>query len=79
MRASFVRDGQDFSSVLGRVKGTLYVGRTSAGGKGTAIDLDNDGKDDVIFSQTCAFILQLILFCVQVHTNDPRKPCHACH
>jgi class 3 adenylate cyclase/DNA-binding SARP family transcriptional activator len=21
----------------------------------------------------------LILFCVQGHTNDPRKPCHACH
>jgi hypothetical protein len=59
VRASFVSDGQDFSSLLGRVKGTLYVGRTSAGGKGTAIDLDNDGRNDVTFSQTCAFILQL--------------------
>jgi hypothetical protein len=59
VRASFVRHGQDFSSVLGRVKGTLYVGRTSAGGEGNAIDLDNDGKNDVTFNQTCAFILQL--------------------
>jgi hypothetical protein len=57
--ASFVRKGQDFSSVLGRVKGTLYVGRTSAGGVGKGIDLDNDGKNDVTFDRTCAFILQL--------------------
>jgi hypothetical protein len=59
VRASFVRKGQDFSSVLGRVKGTLYVGRTSAGGAGKGIDLDNDGKNDVTFDRTCAFILQL--------------------
>ena len=59
VRASFVRKGQDFSSVLGRVKGTLYVGRTSAGGVGNGIDLDNAGKNDVTFDQTCAFILQL--------------------
>src|SRR5205814_56274 len=32
VRASFERHGQDFASVLGRVKGNLYVGRTSAGG-----------------------------------------------
>lgn len=59
VRASFVRDGQDFSSVLGRVRGTLYVGRTSAGGEGKAIDLDRDGKDDATFDQSCAFVLQL--------------------
>jgi hypothetical protein len=59
VRTSFVRKGQDFSSVLGRMKGTLYVGRTSAGGEGKGIDLDNDGKNDVTFDQTCAFILQL--------------------
>jgi hypothetical protein len=41
------------------VKGTLYVGRTSAGGEGKGIDLDNDGKNDVTFDQTRAFILQL--------------------
>src|SRR5262249_6961577 len=59
VRASFVRAGQDFASLLGRVKGHLYVGRTSAGGEGDAIDLDNDGTDDVTFDRTCAFILQL--------------------
>ncbi|BCU77904.1 hypothetical protein [Luteolibacter sp. LG18] len=59
VRASFKRKGADFTSVLGRVTGTLYTGRTSAGGEGKAIDLDRDGKDDVTFSETCAFILQL--------------------
>jgi hypothetical protein len=59
LRASFKQDGKDFSSALGRVKGTLYVGRTSAGGVGKAIDLDNDGTDDVSFSESCGFILQL--------------------
>ena len=57
--ASFRRNGADFSSVLGRVKGDLYVGRTSAGGFGDGIDLDNDGIDDVKFSRPCRFILQL--------------------
>jgi hypothetical protein len=59
VRTSFKRDGQDFSSVLGQVKGNLYVGRTSAGGEGKAIDLTGDGKDDVTFDQACAFVLQL--------------------
>lgn len=48
-----------FSSILGRVEGTLYVGRTSAGGEGTALDLDGDGTDDVTFSARCRFVLQL--------------------
>ena len=59
VRAGFRREGRDFSSVLGRVAGTLYLGRTAAGGQGQGIDLDQDGKDDVKFDQTCAFILQL--------------------
>ncbi|MBN1515788.1 hypothetical protein JXA32_04390 [Candidatus Sumerlaeota bacterium] len=59
VRASFKRDGLNFSSVLGRVEGALYVGRTSAGGVGDSIDLDNDGQADVTFDQPCAFILQL--------------------
>jgi hypothetical protein len=59
VRTSFTRNGDDFSSVLGRVKGNLYVGRTSAGGQGSAIDLDNDGTDDVTVSRACNFILQL--------------------
>lgn len=59
VRASFTRSGNDFSSIVGRVKGSLYVGRTSAGGQGAGIDLDNDGTNDVTFSQSCNFILQL--------------------
>ena len=48
-----------FHSLLGRVSGNLYVGRTSAGGVGTEIDLDGDGKPDVRFSRECGFLLQL--------------------
>ena len=59
VRASFVRDGADFSSVLGRVRGDTYVGRTSAGGVGSGIDLDGDGTNDVTFDQSCSFVLQL--------------------
>ncbi len=59
VRNGFVRNGGDFASMLGRVQGNLYVGRTTAGGEGQALGLDNDGKDDVTFDQTCAFILQL--------------------
>lgn len=59
VRDSFVRTGGDFSSVLGWVRGTLYRGRTSAGGVGQGMDINQDGKDDVTFDQSCAFILQL--------------------
>jgi hypothetical protein len=59
VRASFKRDGDDFSSLLGGVKGTLYVGRTSAGGEGKEIDLTNDGKNVVTFDRFCSFVLQL--------------------
>jgi len=54
-----VRRGRDFASLLGRVRGNLYVGRNSAGGEGGAIDLDDDGTDDATFDPPCAFILQL--------------------
>ncbi|MEP6960086.1 MAG: hypothetical protein ABI980_15270, partial [Nitrospirota bacterium] len=60
VRDSFVyNSSSDFSSVLGRVSGNLYMGRTSAGGVGDSIDLDGDGTPDVTFSATCGFILQL--------------------
>ena len=59
VRASFRRVGPDFSSVLGRVEGKLYIGRTAAGGVGKAIDLEHDGRDDVTFDRECAFVLQL--------------------
>jgi hypothetical protein len=60
VRDSFVYNSPtDFSSVLGKVSGNLYVGRTSAGGVGNSIDLNGDGTPDVIFSAMCGFILQL--------------------
>lgn len=59
VRAGFVRDGDDFVSPLGRVRGALYIGRSSAGGRGDRIDLDADGAPDVTFSEPCDFVLQL--------------------
>jgi hypothetical protein len=51
------RDG--FESDLGSVHGTLYTGRTSAGGEGQSIDCDGDGKIDASFDTRCRFVLQL--------------------
>ena len=48
-----------FSTVLGQVDGNLYVGRTSAGGVGSGVDLDGDGQMDVKFNSACGFVLQL--------------------
>lgn len=48
-----------FASALGSVRGTLYAGRTSAGGEGRSIDCDGDGKPDAAFDPPCRFILQL--------------------
>jgi hypothetical protein len=59
VRGSFEVTPDGFRSVLGRVSGNLYAGRTSAGGAGTEIDLDGDGKADVRFSRECGFLLQL--------------------
>ena len=59
VRASFRREAAGFSTVLGRVDGDVYVGRTSAGGVGSGVDLDADGTQDVTFSESCGFILQL--------------------
>lgn len=58
VRASFKREGGDFRSVLGRVTGTLYAGRTAAGGFGESIDLDDDGAVDVTFGKPCHFIIR---------------------
>src|SRR5260370_11269066 len=59
VRTSFTQSGSDFSTVLGKVSGSLYVGRTSAGGVGTGIDLNGDGVNDVTFNASCGFVLQL--------------------
>ncbi|MCJ8167489.1 malectin domain-containing carbohydrate-binding protein [Pontibacter sp. E15-1] len=59
VRKSYRSSGNDFSTLVGRVRGNTYVGRTSAGGEGTGIDLNNDGAADVTFSLYCGFMLQL--------------------
>jgi hypothetical protein len=59
VRTSFSRSGNDFSSILGRVRGNTYVGRTAAGGEGTSIDLNFDGNADATFSTSCGFLMQL--------------------
>ncbi|HLY11469.1 MAG TPA: hypothetical protein VKW04_19350 [Planctomycetota bacterium] len=59
VRDSFRVTVDGFRSVLGRVEGMLYVGRTSAGGVGTGIDLTGGGTPEVMFSASCGFILQL--------------------
>jgi hypothetical protein len=53
------RATHEFSSLLGRVRDKVYIGRTAAGGVGQQIDLHGDGKPDVVFSETCGFVLQL--------------------
>ncbi len=57
---SFKVTENGFRSELARVSGTIYVGRTSAGGVGDHIDLDGDGKSDVTFTQSCGFLIQLV-------------------
>jgi hypothetical protein len=57
--ASFRHSGSGFRSLVGKVDGTLYIGRFAAGGFGKAIDLDGDGRDDLVFDAPCGFIVQL--------------------
>lgn len=59
MRSSIRLRDDGFDSAIAKVHGTIYVGRTSAGGEGDAIDIDGDGKRDAAFDQSCKFILQL--------------------
>jgi hypothetical protein len=59
VRQSFRLAATGFQSVLGRVEGNVYIGRTVAGGEAKSIDLDGDGRPDVIFSVPCSFLLQI--------------------
>jgi hypothetical protein len=59
VRESFHVTKTGFRSVLGAVAGHLYVGRYSAGGEGTSVDCDGDGRPDAVFDHPCRFILQL--------------------
>ena len=59
VRDSFMVTANGFKSVLGRIEGNTYVGRTSAGGEASSLDIDGDGQTDVSFDKTCKFVLQL--------------------
>ena len=59
VRQGFRTTADGFQSELGRVCGTTYVGRTSAGGEGTRIDCHGDGAVDASFAPSCRFVLQL--------------------
>jgi hypothetical protein len=59
VRDSFAVTGDGYDSSIGAVHGTLYVGRTSAGGYGDRIDVNGDGQPDVTLSAKCDFTIQL--------------------
>jgi hypothetical protein len=56
--AGFEKRAEGFSSPLGRVEGSIYVGRFAAGGVGDVLDLSGDGVPDVQFDAPCGFIVQ---------------------
>lgn len=59
VKASFEISDDGFSSVLGSVKGTIYLGRNSAGGYGNSLDLDEDNNPELRFRKSVGFIAQL--------------------
>lgn len=59
VRKSFALTSGGFRSVLGEVSGTIYRGRTSAGGFGTQVDIKGHGTADAKFDQPCGFLLQI--------------------
>ncbi len=59
VKAGFHVTATGYTSSIGWVDGTLYSGKTSAGGFGSAISLDDSGAPDATFSTACNFILQV--------------------
>ena len=58
-RQSLGISSDGFQWAGGRVSGNLYVGRQSAGGFGTSLDLNGDDKPEVTFDAPCGFLLQI--------------------
>lgn len=59
VKESFLLTENGFSSLLGSVEGTLYVGKKMAGGYGQALDVDQDGTAELVLKTSCGFITQL--------------------
>ncbi|WP_339715526.1 hypothetical protein [uncultured Kriegella sp.] len=59
VKESFRLTENGFSSLLGRVDGTLYVGKKMAGGYGQTLDIDQDGDAELVLNTACGFISQL--------------------
>ncbi len=55
---SFNLTEDGFSSVLGRVEGSIYVGRFSAGGHGDSLCLKQGNRPEIVFNQACGFMAQ---------------------
>ncbi|MFK7846751.1 MAG: hypothetical protein AB8G77_15730, partial [Rhodothermales bacterium] len=53
---NLTQDG--FSSVLGSVEGSIYVGRFSAGGRGDSLTLKEGNEPEIVFDKTCGFMVQ---------------------
>ena len=58
VQESFSLADNGFSSVLGRVEDTIYIGRYAAGGFGQALYLNGNDAADVAFDEPCGFIVQ---------------------
>ncbi|MBM1105461.1 hypothetical protein JQC67_04830 [Aurantibacter crassamenti] len=59
VKESFVLAKNGFTSILGSVEGTIYIGEKMAGGYGNALDLNKDGTPEITFDAACRFIVQL--------------------
>ncbi len=56
--AGFQLRDDGFTSPLGHVQGSLYIGRFAAGGVGDRLDVTGDGTPDIRFETPCGFIVQ---------------------
>lgn len=72
---SFEITPDGFRSILGRVQGDLYAGRTAAGGFGDGIDADGDGTPDIGFETPCRFLARIDSGRItKVETSPPGRP-----
>jgi len=56
---SFERTNNGYRSALHRVDGNIYIGRHSAGGVASQVDIDDDENPEITFNKECGFICKL--------------------